>query len=71
MNIKIKYNTNSSKINTNNIVLVHEEKVPWYFWRIAIVTGDLPSRDSEIKEALVKIAKTNNPQTSHKLTLHS
>ena len=52
-------------------MLVHEEKVPWYFWRIAIVTGDLPSRDSEIREALVKIAKTNNPQMSHKLTLHS
>ena len=30
-----------------------------HFWRIAIVTGVLPSRDSEIKGAIVRIAKTN------------
>ena len=33
--------------------------VPRYFWRIAIVTGVLPSRDSEIRGAIVRIAKTN------------
>ena len=30
-----------------------------HFWRIAIVTGVLPSRDSEIKVAIVRMAKTN------------
>ena len=33
--------------------------MPRHFWRIAIVTGVLPSRDSEIKEAIVRIVKTN------------
>ena len=33
--------------------------VPRYFWRIAIVTGVLPSRDSEIRGGIVRIAKTN------------
>ena len=45
-----KLNINSSKINVNDIVLVHDAKVPRHFWRIAIVTGVLPSRDSKIKE---------------------
>ena len=40
-------------------MLVYDEKVPRYFWRIAIITRVLPSRDSEIKEARVRIAKTN------------
>ena len=40
-------------------MLVYDEKVPSYFWRIAIVTGVLPSRDSEIRGAIVRIAKTN------------
>ena len=30
-----------------------------HFGRIAIVTGVLPSRDSEIREAIVIMAKTN------------
>ena len=30
-----------------------------HFWRIAIVAAVLPSRDSEIRRAIVKIAKTN------------
>ena len=33
--------------------------MPRYFWRIAIVTGVLPSRDSEIRGAIVRITKTN------------
>ena len=35
------------------------EKVPRHFWRIAIVTGVLPCRDSEIRGAIVRIAKTD------------
>ena len=35
------------------------DKVPKYFWRVVIVTRVLPSRDSEIKRALARIAKTN------------
>ena len=54
-----KLNINSPKINVNDIVLVYDEKVPIHFWRIAIVTGVLPSRDSEIKGAIVRIAQTN------------
>ena len=52
-----KLNINSPKIN-NNIVLVYDEKVPRYFWRIAIVTGVLPSRDFDIRGGIVGIAKT-------------
>ena len=40
-------------------MLVYDEMVPRYFWRIAIVTGVLPRRDSEIRGAIVRIAKTN------------
>ena len=40
-------------------MLVYDDKVPIHFWRIAIVTGVLPSRNSEIKGALVRIVKTN------------
>ena len=40
-------------------MLVYDEKVPWHFWKIAIVIGILPSRDSEIRRAIVRIAKTN------------
>ena len=40
-------------------MLVYDEKVPIHFWRIAIVRGVLPSRDSEIRGAIVRIAKTN------------
>ena len=54
MNIKIKY-----KLPKNYVVLVHNEKVPRHFWRIATVTGILPSRDSEMKGAIVRIKKTN------------
>ena len=55
-NIKIKYEF--PKINVNNIVLVYNEKVPRHFWRTAIVTGILPSRDSKIRGAITRIAKT-------------
>ena len=41
------------------LIIVFYEKVPRHFWRIAIVTRVLPSRDSEIREAIVRIAKTN------------
>ena len=54
-----KLNTNSLKINVNDIVLVFYEKVPKPFWRIVIVTRLLPSRDSEIRGAIVRITKTN------------
>ena len=52
--IKIKY-----KLPKNYVLLVYDEKVPRHFWKIAIVTGALPSRDSEIKGAIVRIKKTN------------
>ena len=54
-----KLNVNSPKINVNDIVLVYDEKVPRHFWRIAIVTEVLPSGDSEIRGAILRIAKTN------------
>ena len=54
-----KLNIDSLKINVNDVVLDFYEKVPRYFWRIAIVTRVLPSRDSEIRGAIVRIAKTN------------
>ena len=57
MSIKIKYKP--LKINVNGIVLVFYEKVSRDFWRIVIVTRVLPSRDSEIRGEIVRIAKTN------------
>ena len=47
------------KLPKNYVLLVYNEKVPGHFWRIAIVTGVLPSKDSEIKGATVRIKKTN------------
>ena len=54
-----KLNIDSLKINITDIVLVFYEKVPRHFWKISIVTRVLPSRDSEIRGAIVRIAKTN------------
>ena len=54
-----KLNINSLKINVNDILLVFYEKVPRHFWGIAIVTRVLPSRDSEIRGAILRTAKTN------------
>ena len=54
-----KLNINPLKINVNDIVLVIYGKLPKHFWRIAMVTRVLPNRDSEIKGAIVRIAKTN------------
>ena len=54
MNIKIKY-----KLPKNYVALVYDKKVARHFWRIAIVTGVLTSRDFEIKGEIVRIAKTN------------
>ena len=51
--------SNSLKINVNNIVLGYDEKVPRHFWRIVIVTDVLPSEDSEITGAIVRIEKTH------------
>ena len=48
-----------ASVDVNDIVLVYDEKVPIHFWRIAIVPGVLPSRDSEIRGAIVRIVKTN------------
>ena len=39
-------------------MLVYDEKVLRHFWIVAMVTGILPSRDSE-KEAIVRIIRTN------------
>ena len=55
----LKLNINSLQINVNDTVLVIYEKVPRHYWRISIVTQVLPSRDSEIRLAMVRIAKTN------------
>ena len=52
-------NINFLKISVNDIVLVIYEKVPRYFWRIAIVTRVLPSRDSKIRGAIVRHVKIN------------
>ena len=40
-------------------MLVFHEKVPGHFWKIVIVTRVLPSKDSEIRGAIARIAKTN------------
>ena len=68
-------NINSLKTNVDNIVLFLYEKVPRLFCRIARVTWVLPSRDSEIRGEIVKIAKTNtilkHPiKTSSHLKIH-
>ena len=47
------------KLPKNYAVLVYDEKVLRQFWRIAIVTGVLPSKNSERKGAMVRIKKTN------------
>ena len=44
--IKIKY-----KLKKNYVVLVYDEKIPRHFWKSAIVTGVLPSRDPETKRS--------------------
>ena len=54
-----KLNIDSLKINITDIVLVFYEKVPRHFWKISIVTGVLPSKDSEIRGVIVRIGKTN------------
>ena len=51
-------NINIVKINVNDTVLVFSEKMPKHFWKIAIVTRVSPSRDSEIRGAIARIAKT-------------
>ena len=56
-----KLNINSQKINANDIMLVYDEKVPRHFWRIGRVTGVLPSRDSEIRGAIVNIERAMQP----------
>ena len=53
-NIKVK-----CKLPKNYVLLLYDEKVPRLFWKIAIVPGVLPSRDSEIKGAIVRTKKTN------------
>ena len=54
-----KLNVDSLKISVNDIVLVFYKKVLRNFCRIAIVAQVLPSRDSEIRGAIMRIAKTN------------
>ena len=54
-----KVNIDSLKINIIDIMLVYYEKVPKRFWKISIVTRVLPSRNSEIRRVIVRIAKTN------------
>ena len=41
------------------ILLVYDEKVLKHFWRVAIVRGVLPSRDSEISGGILRIEKKN------------
>ena len=52
-------NIDSLNIKITDIVLVFYKKVPRHFWKISIVTRVLPSRDSEIRGVIVRIAKTN------------
>ena len=40
-------------------MLVYDEMVPRHFWGMAIVTGVLPSRDSEVRGIIATMAKTN------------
>ena len=40
-------------------MLVYDEMMPRHFWRIAIVTGPLTCRDSEIRGETVTMEKTN------------
>ena len=39
------------KLPKNYVVLLYDGKVPKHFWRSAIVTGVLPSRNSETKRS--------------------
>ena len=55
---KSKLNKDSLKINVNDIVPVFYEKVPRHFWRIAIITRVLPSRDYKLRGAIVRIANS-------------
>ena len=60
------------KLPKSYLVLVCDEKVSRHFWRIAIVTGVLPSRDSETKRSSSENYKDQcNPQTSRKSTLYN
>ena len=54
-----KLNINFHKINFIDIVVVYDKMVSINFWRIPIVTGVLRNRDSEIRGAIVRMAKTN------------
>ena len=53
----------ASKLNINSqrnyVVSVYDEKVLRHFWRISIVTGLLPSRDSGRRGAILEIKKSN------------
>ena len=40
-------------------MLVYDENVLRHFWKTPIVARALPSKDSEIKEAIARITKTN------------
>ena len=54
-----KLSIDSLKINVYDIALVFYEKLLRHFSKISIVTRALPSRDSEIRGVIVRIAKTN------------
>ena len=54
-----KLNINFQKINFIDIVVVYDKIVSINFWRIPIVTGVLPNRDSETRGAIVRMAETN------------
>ena len=56
--VNLRETQRTSKSNVNDIVLVYDEMVPRHFWRITTVTGVLPSRDSEIRGAIVRMEKT-------------
>ena len=50
--IKIKY-----ELPKKHVLLIYDEKVPWHFRRISIISGIAPSRDSETKGVIVRIKK--------------
>ena len=56
--VNLRETQRTSKSNVNDIVLVYDEMVPRHFWRITTATGVLPSRDSEIRGAIVRMEKT-------------
>ena len=45
-------------IKENDIVIIYDEKVPHHLWRLGRVVDIIPSRDSNIRAAKIKVGKT-------------